>query len=43
MQGEEESNVMIMEGKKKKDKMLCLWMIKLSMINIFHKVQLKDL
>lgn len=27
---------------KKKDKMLCSWLIKLSKINIFHKGQLKD-
>lgn len=26
-----------------KDKPLCLWMISLSTINIFHKRQLKDL
>lgn len=29
--------------KKKKDKILCLWMIKLPAINIFHKGHLKDL
>ena len=40
--GAEEELSCVMEGKKK-DKMLCVWIIKLTMINIFHKEQLKHL